>query len=53
MEAIRRGLGAGVVCLDELTSLGSGLGCLAVCEIPMMGVTRVNTEIMNAEKGLV
>jgi hypothetical protein len=55
MEAIRRGLGEdGVVCLDELTSLATGLGCLVVCAVAARGAaSRVSIVRMTARKGVV
>lgn len=54
MDAIRRGLGEeGVVCLDELTSLATGLGCFVVCAVAANGVARVIIVRRIAVKGLV
>ncbi|MBD0373031.1 MAG: hypothetical protein ICV60_19480 [Pyrinomonadaceae bacterium] len=51
MEAIRRGLGAGVVCLDELTRRGTGFGCFDDWAIPATGVAKVKMVRIKLAKG--
>jgi hypothetical protein len=53
MDATRRALGAGVVCLDELTRRATGFGCFCVCANPATGIASVKSVRMNAVKGLV